>query len=127
MSRPKPSRTRSGGLGMVADLSDLDAITGLDLDVDIVVNNAGVQHVAPLESFPPEDFSFMLKVMLEAPFRIIRGALAHRSEEHTAELQLRQYLGCRLLLEKKSLPRAFLHTPKCFATRRFAPCAMRSC
>jgi 3-hydroxybutyrate dehydrogenase len=66
-----------GGLAMVADLSDLDAITGLDLDVDIVVNNAGVQHVAPLESFPPEDFSFILKVMLEAPFRIIRGALPH--------------------------------------------------
>ena len=66
---------------MVADLSDLDAITGLDLDVDIVVNNAGVQHVAPLESFPPEDFSFMLKVMLEAPFRIIRGALAHMYEQ----------------------------------------------
>src|SRR3712207_7314799 len=25
-----------------------------------------------------------------------------RSEEHTSELQSRQYLGCRLLLEKKS-------------------------
>src|SRR3712207_7828221 len=37
-----------------------------------------------------------------------RGGLAHddrlarlRSEEHTSELQLRQYLVCRLLLEKK--------------------------
>src|SRR3712207_7565100 len=29
------------------------------------------------------------------------GALAHRSEEHTSELQSRQYLVCRLLLEKK--------------------------
>src|SRR3712207_8184639 len=26
----------------------------------------------------------------------------HRSEEHTSELQSRQYLVCRLLLEKKS-------------------------
>src|SRR3712207_8016934 len=26
----------------------------------------------------------------------------HRSEEHTSELQLRQYLVCRLLLEKKN-------------------------
>src|SRR3712207_7096685 len=26
---------------------------------------------------------------------------AHRSEEHTSELQSRQYLVCRLLLEKK--------------------------
>src|SRR3712207_7074850 len=28
-------------------------------------------------------------------------ALLHRSEEHTSELQSRQYLVCRLLLEKK--------------------------
>src|SRR3712207_8824829 len=28
--------------------------------------------------------------------------LVHRSEEHTSELQSRQYLVCRLLLEKKS-------------------------
>src|SRR3712207_8516663 len=31
-----------------------------------------------------------------------RGAAARRSEEHTAELQARQYLVCRLLLEKKT-------------------------
>src|SRR3712207_7833401 len=29
------------------------------------------------------------------------GARAFRSEEHTSELQSRQYLVCRLLLEKK--------------------------
>src|SRR3712207_8673938 len=29
------------------------------------------------------------------------GGLAARSEEHTSELQSRQYLVCRLLLEKK--------------------------
>src|SRR3712207_8687738 len=36
--------------------------------------------------------------------RRIRGSLAiapERSEEHTSELQSRQYLVCRLLLEKK--------------------------
>src|SRR3712207_8250784 len=31
-----------------------------------------------------------------------RGAEAPRSEEHTSELQSRQYLVCRLLLEKKN-------------------------
>src|SRR5438445_8905810 len=30
-----------------------------------------------------------------------RSAVAARSEEHTSELQSRQYLVCRLLLEKK--------------------------
>ena len=69
-----------GGLAMVADLSDLDAIADVDLDVDIVVNCAGLQHVAPIESFPPERFSYILRVMLEAPFRLIQGALPHMYE-----------------------------------------------
>src|SRR3712207_7970947 len=34
-------------------------------------------------------------------FPISPSALAARSEEHTSELQSRQYLVCRLLLEKK--------------------------
>src|SRR3712207_8242606 len=33
-----------------------------------------------------------------------RLALQVRSEEHTSELQSRQYLVCRLLLEKKKTP-----------------------
>src|SRR3712207_7589804 len=31
------------------------------------------------------------------------GAISLRSEEHTSELQSRQYLVCRLLLEKKKI------------------------
>src|SRR3712207_8519166 len=38
-----------------------------------------------------------------APSRPLpRGRCTHRSEEHTSELQSRQYLVCRLLLEKKN-------------------------
>src|SRR3712207_7409359 len=33
----------------------------------------------------------------------VRVFEAHRSEEHTSELQSRPYLGCRLLLEKKNI------------------------
>src|SRR3712207_6950182 len=33
------------------------------------------------------------------------GVVSERSEEHTSELQSRQYLVCRLLLEKKKHPR----------------------
>src|SRR5438445_2852688 len=36
----------------------------------------------------------------------IRTPLEQRSEEHTSELQSRQYLVCRLLLEKKKNTRA---------------------
>src|SRR3954471_990399 len=66
-----------GGTGVAVDLSDLDAIDRLDLDVDVLVNNAGVQHVAPIHEFPLERFSFILRLMLEAPFRLVRGALPH--------------------------------------------------
>jgi 3-hydroxybutyrate dehydrogenase len=62
---------------VTVDLADLDAVDELDLAVDIVVNNAGLQHVAPIEDFPPERFSYLLRVMLEAPFRIVRKALPH--------------------------------------------------
>src|SRR6266699_3707183 len=43
--------------------------------IDILVNNAGLQHVAPVEEFPVETFSMMLKLMLEAPFRLVRRCL----------------------------------------------------
>src|SRR3712207_8662214 len=36
------------------------------------------------------------------PPRASRGEHLRRSEEHTSELQSRQYLVCRLLLEKKN-------------------------
>src|SRR3712207_7199587 len=38
------------------------------------------------------------------------GPLTSRSEEHTSELQSRQYLVCRLLLEKKSILKFSLAT-----------------
>src|SRR5438445_2518393 len=40
-------------------------------------------------------------VFVFANFAGLAGALKFRSEEHTSELQSRQYLVCRLLLEKK--------------------------
>src|SRR5947209_11191655 len=35
-----------------------------------------------------------------------------RSEEHTSELQSRQYLVCRLLLEKKKEQKTYIHNAK---------------
>ena len=69
-----------GGTALAVDLSDLAAIDRLDLDVDVLVNNAGIQHVAPIHEFPPDRFSFILRLMLEAPFRLVRGALPHMYE-----------------------------------------------
>ncbi|MFD2629572.1 3-hydroxybutyrate dehydrogenase [Oceanobacillus kapialis] len=36
--------------------------------LDVLINNAGLQHVAALEEFPTEKFEFITKVMLVAPF-----------------------------------------------------------
>ena len=64
-----------GGEAMQADLSDFEVLDGLEIEEDIVVNNAGLQHVDAVQDFPPERFSMILRVMLEAPFRIVRKAL----------------------------------------------------
>ncbi|MCZ2859069.1 3-hydroxybutyrate dehydrogenase [Blastococcus sp. VKM Ac-2987] len=69
------------GTAVTADLSDLAAVDGLDLAVDILVNNAGLQHVAPLHEFPVDRFSYILRLMLEAPFRLVRGALPHMYDQ----------------------------------------------
>jgi 3-hydroxybutyrate dehydrogenase len=66
-----------GGTAVAVDLTDLSAVDGLDLDLDVLVNNAGLQHVAPVHEFPVERFSTILTLMLEAPFRLARGALPH--------------------------------------------------
>ncbi|GAA0909275.1 3-hydroxybutyrate dehydrogenase [Streptomyces thermoalcalitolerans] len=61
----------------VLDLTDLDAAEQAAAGTDVLVNNAGLQLVRPIEDFPPEVFHTVLTVMLEAPFRLIRGALPH--------------------------------------------------
>lgn len=66
-----------GGTAQTVDLSDLAAIDRLDPAADIVVNNAGLQHVAPLHEFPPDTFSLIVRLMLEAPFRLVRRYLPH--------------------------------------------------
>ncbi|MBY6035413.1 3-hydroxybutyrate dehydrogenase [Fictibacillus nanhaiensis] len=36
--------------------------------IDVVINNAGLQYVSPLEEFPTEKFQQLINVMLTAPF-----------------------------------------------------------
>lgn len=67
----------TGGRAVALDLSDAGALTRLGGAFDVVVNNAGLQHVAPVHEFPPEMFSRILRVMLEAPFLLARLALPH--------------------------------------------------
>ncbi|MEU4529015.1 3-hydroxybutyrate dehydrogenase [Micromonospora ureilytica] len=73
----KAVAAEAGGRAEGVDLSDAAAVDSLDVDVDIVVNNAGLQHVAPLQDFPVERFEYIQRVMVEAPFLLIRRALPH--------------------------------------------------
>ncbi|GAA1059688.1 3-hydroxybutyrate dehydrogenase [Agromyces bracchium] len=66
---------RIGGEAWQVDLGDTAALAELSLEADILVNNAGIQHVRPIEQFEPERFSLILRIMLEAPFLLIRAAL----------------------------------------------------
>jgi 3-hydroxybutyrate dehydrogenase len=66
-----------GGKAVPVDLADAGCLDSLDLDVDILLNCAGVQHVAPVDDFPPQMFALLLRLMLEAPFWLVRGALPH--------------------------------------------------
>ena len=63
------------GEPLVLDLTDLGRLAELELSADIVVNNAGIQHVAPVEEFPPEMFQHMLTLMVHAPFLLIQRLL----------------------------------------------------
>ncbi|MHA6630758.1 3-hydroxybutyrate dehydrogenase [Pseudonocardia sichuanensis] len=71
------TRATTGVEAVPCDLSDLAAVDALPAEVDVLVNNAGLQHVAPIPEFDPDRFSLILRVMLEAPFRLARRALPH--------------------------------------------------
>ena len=72
---------RIGGRAFQVDLAaDFDA-AALAARADILVNSAGLQHVAPVHEFPPDKFRLLLAVMLEAPFRLVRAALPHMYEQ----------------------------------------------
>lgn len=64
-----------GGALWQVDLSDTAALDELELDTDILVNNAGIQRIAAIEDFDPAAFRLIQRLMLEAPFLLIRAVL----------------------------------------------------
>ena len=67
-----------GATAISADLSvreDLRRVIETAGAVDILVSNAGLQHVSALEEFPDDRWDLLLEVMLSAPFRLTRGFL----------------------------------------------------
>ncbi|MGH3358638.1 MAG: 3-hydroxybutyrate dehydrogenase [Nocardioidaceae bacterium] len=66
----------TAGRALECDLgadSALDAIA--DEPIDVVVNNAGFQHVAPIEDFDRATYRTMMRLMLEVPFELAQRLL----------------------------------------------------
>jgi len=71
-----------GAIHDATDLSDSQAIEGMIAhcrdalgDPDVLVNNAGIQFVSPVESFPPEKWDAILAINLSAVFHTTRLTL----------------------------------------------------
>src|SRR3712207_7396210 len=75
------------------------SMKGVALEIDSEVPSAVAAEAAPARG------KFAALVELTKPritfLIVLTSAAGFRSEEHTSELQSRQYLVCRLLLEKK--------------------------
>ena len=70
---------RIGGRFVAADLTQrkdcrrlVDAALAAHGTVHVLVNNAGYQHVSPIEKFPEEQWERMIALMLTAPFLLTR-------------------------------------------------------
>ena len=68
-------------ISLQADVSDPQAVGELfrQMDkawggIDILINNAGIQVVAPIEDFPPEKWDAVLAINLSSAFHTIRAA-----------------------------------------------------
>ena len=66
-------------VGDVSSLADATEMVRLAVDtfggLDVVVNNAGIQHVAPVEDFPPEKWEAIVAINLSSAFYGIRAVL----------------------------------------------------
>jgi 3-hydroxybutyrate dehydrogenase len=62
-------------LDVTSDASVAAALAAVSRPVDVLVNNAGLQHVAPLEEFPMEKWDFLVQVMLVGVARLTRAVL----------------------------------------------------
>ena len=73
--RSKGASAEGAILDVTSDDSVAAAVSGLSRPPDVLVNNAGLQHVAPLEEFPMAKWDYLVQVMLVGPARLTRALL----------------------------------------------------
>jgi 3-hydroxybutyrate dehydrogenase len=86
-------RLGGGAIGLGCDVGVEAQLTGAIDEtlvrferLDVLVNNAGLQHVAPLESFPTAKFEQLLRVMLVAPFVATRHVFPVMKRQRTGRI-----------------------------------------
>ncbi|MEO6065379.1 MAG: 3-hydroxybutyrate dehydrogenase [Lysobacterales bacterium] len=62
-------------LDVTSDASIAACLGVVSRPVEVLINNAGLQHVAPLEEFPMEKWDFLVQVMLVGVARLTRAVL----------------------------------------------------
>ena len=73
-----------GARHVAADLTSAAGVEALMAEagaVDVLVNNAGMQHVAPIEEFPPEKWDAIIALNLSAAFHAARLAVPHMKHQ----------------------------------------------
>jgi len=69
----------------VADASSVEALFARVADAfggaDVVVNNAGLQHIDPIEHFPEDKWDRLIAVMLKGPFLMTKYAIPHMKRQ----------------------------------------------
>src|SRR3712207_8651551 len=73
----------------------------LSLHDALPILHASTHRIATSVDHEPEATELVDVVAQDAARLVVLVVVERRSEEHTSELQSRQYLVCRLLLEKK--------------------------
>jgi len=68
-------------LDVASDASIQALVDGLDAPVDVLVNNAGLQHVAPLEDFPMDKWNLLVQVMLVGVAKVSQALLPGMREQ----------------------------------------------
>ncbi len=70
------ARYRGADMSEPAEIADLIAATEKEFGkLDVLVNNAGIQHVSNIEDFPIEKWDAIIAVNLSSSFHTIRAAL----------------------------------------------------
>jgi 3-hydroxybutyrate dehydrogenase len=65
------------------DIKDLISFSSSELgSLDILINNAGVQHVCAIEDFPDDKWEFIIRLDLIAAFYTIKYAIPHMKKNH---------------------------------------------